>query len=148
MKSMKTILSTLVLSLIFITANAQQSFSAEIAKVEDKNVNNYVVLTRKVEQLKPILLAAQQLAKEDNNQFGNFEIIVCGKEIGDLTNEEKMKEHLENAERVNATIIACGFSLNKFKVDPNKIPGNIKIIDNGILHNINLQKKGYYSLEL
>lgn len=145
---MKTILSTLVLSLIFITSSAQQSFSAEKTKTGDENINNYVVLTRKVEQLKPILLAAQQLAKEDNKQFGNFEIIVCGKEIGELTNEEKMKTHLENAERVNATIIACGFSLNKFKVDPQKIPSNIKIIDNGILHNINLQKKGYYSLEL
>src|SRR5690554_4163265 len=110
MKSMKTILSTLVLSLIFITSSAQQSFSAEKTKTGDENINNYVVLTRKVEQLKPILLAAQQLAKEDNKQFGNFEIMCGGKEIGKLTKKKKIKKHLKNAERVNATIIAFGFS--------------------------------------
>lgn len=139
---MKTILSSLILSAFFILGNTQQSFSQET------ELHNYVVLTKKVAQLKPILLAAEALAKEDGTNFGNFEIIVCGKEIGDLTDTEKINAHLATAEKVGANIIACGFSLKKFKVDPKKLPKNMQIVENGILHNLQLQKKGYLSLSL
>ena len=139
---MKTILSTLILSMLFIGGNAQQ---ANAQKTEQQN---YVVLTKKVEQLKPILLAATALAKEDGANFGHFEIIVCGKEIGDLTDLEKIQTHVQAAEKVGATIVACGFSLQKFKVDAQKLPKNIKIVENGILYNFELQKKGYLSLAL
>lgn len=139
---MKTILSTLILSAFFIFGNTQQSFSQET------ETHNYVVLTKKVAQLKPILLAATALSKEDGTSFGKFEIIVCGKEIGDLTDLEKLQPHLEAAEKVGANIIACGFSLNKFHVDAKKLPKDMEIVDNGILYNLELQKKGYLSLEL
>ncbi len=139
---MKTILSTLILSMFFMVGNAQQ---AQTQKTEQ---HNYVILTKKVAQLKPILLAADALAKEDGANFGNFEIIVCGKEIDDLTDLEKLQPHLDEAKKVGATIIACGFSLKKFKVDAEKLSKEIKIVDNGILHNLQLQKKGYLSLAL
>jgi len=139
---MKTILSTLILSMVLVVGTIQQSHSQESAK------HNYVVLTKKVAQLKPILLAAKSLAAEDGKSFGNFEIIVCGKEIGDLTNLEKMQIHLAEAEKVGANIIACGFSLKKFQVDAKKLPKNMKIVANGILYNLELQKKGYLSLSL
>ncbi len=51
---------------------------------------NYVVLTRKVPQLKPILLAAEELAAQDGDKFGDFQVVVCGKAVQDLTNEETM----------------------------------------------------------
>lgn len=139
---MKTILSSFILSIFFIIGNVQQSISQETTK------QNYVVLTKKVAQLKPILLAAKDLAKEDGPNFGNFEVIVCGKEIGDLTDIEKLQPHLEEAEKLGVNIIACGFSLNKFQVDPKKLPKDMIIIDNGILHSFKLQKKGYLSLSL
>lgn len=139
---MKTIFSTLVLSIFFILGNSQDIYSQET------NNQNYVVLTKKVAQLKPILLAATELKKEDGASFGNFEIIVCGKEIGDLTDMEKLQPHLEKAEKVGANIIACGFSLKKFNVDPKKLPKDMQIVNNGILHNLELQKKGYFSLSL
>ncbi len=139
---MKTILSTLILSAFFILGNTQQSFSQET------ETHNYVVLTKKVAQLKPILLAATALAEEDGTSFGKFEIVVCGREIGDLTDTEKLQPHLAAAEKMGANIIACGFSLNKFNVDAKKLPKDMKIVDNGILYNLELQKKGYLSLEL
>lgn len=139
---MKAIISTLVLSILLIVGNSQQSFSQE------NTTQNYVVLTKKVAQLKPILLAAKALAKEDGTNFGKFEIIVCGKEIGDLTDIEKLQPHLAEAEKIGATIIACGFSLKKFKVEQNKLPKDVKVVDNGILYNFQLQKKGYISLAL
>lgn len=139
---MKTVLSTLILSIFLVLGNTQQSHSQENSK------HNYVVLTKKVGQLKPILLAAKALAEEDGTNFGNFEVIVCGKEIGKLINIENLQTHLVEAEKVGADIIACGFSLNKFNVDAKKLPKDMKIVENGILYNLELQKKGYLSLEL
>lgn len=139
---MKTLFSTLIFSLFVLTGNIQDSFSQESA------TQNYVVLTKKIQQLKPILLAAKELSKEDGKHFGSFEIIVCGKEIGDLTNLEAMQPHLKEAKEIGANIIACGFSLKRFKVDPKNLPKNMEIVENGILHNLKLQKKGYLSLGL
>jgi intracellular sulfur oxidation DsrE/DsrF family protein len=139
---MKSILLTAILSIFLVFGNAQQSYSQE------SNTQNYVVLTKKVAQLKPILLAAKELAAEDRANFGKFEIIVCGQEIGDLTDLEKIQPHLKEAEKIGAVIIACGFSLKKFEVDNSKMPKNIKTVENGILYNFQLQKKGYLSLDL
>ncbi|MCZ4319052.1 sulfur reduction protein DsrE [Aequorivita viscosa] len=139
---MKTIFSTLILILFVTFGNTQNAVS------QTSETQNYVVLTKKAPQLKPILLAAKSLAKEDGQNFGEFEIIFCGKNIGDLTNVENLKPHIEAAEAIGANIIACGFSLKKFHVDASKLPKEIKVVDNGILHNLHLQKKGYLSLEL
>ncbi len=145
---MKTILSTLILSFVLMSANAQKSASRMATKNENPAAYNYVVMTKKVDQLYPILLAAAHLAKEDKKQFGQFEVIICGKDIGEMTDEQKMEKHLKEAEMLGVNILACGFSLKKFDVNPEKIPGNVKIVENGILHNMELQKKGYLSLEL
>lgn len=139
---MKTLVSTFILSLFMLMGNIQHTIAQEAEK------QNYVVLTKKVQQLKPILLAAKELSKEDEKNFGNFEIIVCGKEIGNLTDLETMKPHLKEAKKIGANIVACGFSLKKFNVDPKKLPKKMEIIDNGILHNLKLQQKGYLSLGL
>lgn len=143
---MKTIFSSLVLSLFFIAGSAQQSIKQSKA-ANQETIFNYGVLTKNVQQLKPILLAAEALAKEDGKAFGNFEIIVCGKNIGDLTDLKSMEPFMKEAERLGASIIACGFSLKKFKVT-GELPKGVKKVDNGILYNLQLQKKGYLSLEL
>ncbi len=109
---------------------------------------NYVVLTRKVPQLKPIILAAEELAKQDGEKFGDFQVVVCGKAVQDLTNQEIMKDFIEKAGKAGVTINACGFSLKKFSVDRSKLPEALRVVENGILHNFELQKKGYLSIEL
>src|SRR5690606_970434 len=96
---MKTFFSTLVLSLVAVIGTAQTSLS------EKKEQHDYVVMTKNVQQLKPILLAAKELAKEDGNSFGKFEIIVCGKNIGDLTNQKDLEPHLKEAKNLGANII-------------------------------------------
>lgn len=140
---MKTILySSILLLLMFFTgikASAQQ---------ENDSKHNYVVLTKKVPQLQPILLTAEKLREEDGSQFGNFEIIICGKNIGDITDPSKMEKFITKAENLGVQIVACGFSLNKFKVNEDAVPKKMKIVENGILYNFQLQKKGYKSLSL
>ncbi|HLW14986.1 MAG TPA: hypothetical protein VKX30_05775 [Flavobacteriaceae bacterium] len=139
---MRTILSTLLLSLVFLTGSAQG-----ISK-QNTEQHNYVVMTKNVQQIHPILLAAEELKKEDGENFGVFEVIVCGKNIGDLTDSNKIEKLYERAEKLGVSIIACGFSLNRFKVEKSKLPEGMRVVENGILHSLNLQKKNYYSLDL
>ncbi len=110
--------------------------------------NNYVVLTKKIEQLKPIILTAKSLQEEDGEHFGDFQAIVCGQDITLLKDKEKMKDFIIQAEEAGVKLIACGFSMKKFGVDAKDIPSEFEIVENGILYDFQLQKKGYYSLGL
>ncbi|WP_108424830.1 sulfur reduction protein DsrE [Flagellimonas amoyensis] len=140
---MKTyILSSILLMLTLFSTNKTQ------AQQMNKDANNYVVLTKKVPQLQPIILTAEALKAEEGNAFGDFQVIICGKEIDDITDAEKMGNFIIKAERAGVKIIACGFSLNKFKIDKTKVPKEIDIVENGILYNFQLQKKGYKSISL
>lgn len=140
---MKTyIFSSLMLIMtLFSNANLQ-------AQETNNSTNNYVVLTKKVAQLQPIILTAEALKKEEGQAFGNFEVIICGKEIGDITDAEKINKFIKKAEKAGVTIVACGFSLDKFKIDRATVPNDIKIVENGILYNFQLQKQDYKNLSL
>jgi len=131
-----------ILSLLSNPVQAQNSHEVHAEHV------NYVVLTRKVPQLKPIILAAEELAAQDGEKFGDFQVVVCGKAVQDLTNKETMNGFIEKAEKAGVIINACGFSLKKFGVDRTDLPTALRVVENGILHNFELQKKGYLSIEL
>jgi len=131
-----------ILSLLSNSVQAQNSHEAHAEHV------NYVVLTRKVPQLKPIILAAEELAAQDGEKFGDFQVVVCGKAVQDLTNKETMNGFIEKAEKAGVIINACGFSLKKFGVDRTDLPTALRVVENGILYNFELQKKGYLSIEL
>jgi intracellular sulfur oxidation DsrE/DsrF family protein len=135
--------------IILICASFLMLFTAHSnAQKEISTKNDYVVLTRKIPQLKPILISAEELKKEDGKQFGNFEIIICGKTVQDIPDNDAILDFIERANRSGAAIKACGFSLQKFGVDPKKLPSEIEVVENGILYNLQLQKKGYFSIEL
>lgn len=118
------------------------------AQQSAEDLNNYVVLTKKIPQLQPILITAEELKAEDGEKFGNFEVIVCGETVKGLTEKEELQKYLDRAKKTGVKIKACGFSLRKFGVDPSKIPEALEIVENGILYNFRLQKKGYFSIEL
>ncbi|MHB1108644.1 MAG: DsrE family protein [Lutibacter sp.] len=136
------ILSTMILVLAFST------FSAEAQNRMHHKKNNYVVLTKTIPQLQPIILTAEALAKEDGRKFGDFQVIICGKTVTDLTDKEMMRKFIDKAEKAKVKIVICGFSLKQFGVDQKDIPQELEVVDNGILHNFQLQKKGYLSVEL
>ena len=118
------------------------------AHAQQETKHNYVVLTKKIPQLQPILITAEKLKEEDGAQFGDFEVIICGKEVGGVTDASKMQKFIAKADELGVRLVACGFSLNKFKVDVNAVPKEMKVVENGILYNFQLQKKGYKSLSL
>ena len=138
---MKTMLSMslLMMALLFSGSYAQ-------AQAQDDVKHNYVVLTKKIPQLKPILITAEKLKEEDGKSFGQFEIIICGQEIGDITDPSKVDEFISIAEGLGVKLIACGFSLNKFKVDRQAVPEEMEVVENGILYNFQLQKKDIKAL--
>lgn len=138
MKTLMTNLFAIMLVLLSLQTQAQNTEATD----------NFVVLTKKVQQLKPIILSAIELQNENNNQFGEFVVIFCGQEIGDITDPNKIDNFIKMAKKANVKIIACGFSLSKFNVDQSKVPTEIEIVENGILYNFQLQKKGYFSLSL
>ncbi|AWW33036.1 sulfur reduction protein DsrE [Echinicola strongylocentroti] len=120
--------------------------SAQLHSNKDKY--NYYVLTRNVAQLKPILLAAEALAKEDGGKFGEFQVVICGKTVKDLVDKALMEPLLKTAKEQRVTLLACGFSLQKFDVNPDGLPREISVTENGILYGLQLQKEGYYSITL
>ncbi|WP_027124984.1 sulfur reduction protein DsrE [Gelidibacter mesophilus] len=140
-------MKTYIMSSLFLILTVFSTFKMK-AQEMGKSKNNYVVLTTKVPQLQPIILTAQALKEEEGEAFGDFQVIICGKDIGQITDHEKINIFIEKAETSGVQIIACGFSLNKFKVNQSKIPASIKVVENGILYNFQLQKKGYKSLSL
>ena len=141
---MKNILTLALMAVTFVTGlsevNAQNTYQ--------KDQNNYFVLTRKVPQLKAILLAADQLAEDDGAQFGEFHVVICGETVKELTNLETMQPYLDLAQSEKVKILACGFSLKKFGVDATKLPKEMSVVDNGILYGFNLQKDGFLSITL
>ncbi len=131
-------------SIVFLLAFISNPVNAQVQQEQQ----NYVVLTKKIPQLQPIFLTAETLAQEDGNNFGKFEVIICGQTVKELANTEMMQDYINKAKEHNVDLIACGFSLNKFGVDRKDISPELRVLDNGILYNLQLQKKGYTSISL
>ncbi|SFU67057.1 DsrE/DsrF-like family protein [Pustulibacterium marinum] len=118
------------------------------AFAQQTETHNYVVITRNIQQLHPILLAAQQLATKHGSSMGNYEVIVCGKAVQELTDANKMAPLLEMAEQQQVTLLACGLSLHKFKIDTSAVVKGITVIENGLLYTFTKQEEGYKSITL
>src|SRR5690606_41166508 len=112
----------LLLSLIATPVKAQQQAEQQ----------NYVILTKKLPQLQPIFLTAETLAQEDGENFGKFEVIICGQTVKELTDRDMMQEYIEKAEKAKVELVICGFSLNKFGVDRKDISPQLRTVENGI----------------
>lgn len=140
---MKTYFFTAVLVVLTLFTGLESR-----AQERDNPVDNYVVLTKKVPQLQPILITAEKLKEDQGDRFGEFIVVICGQEIGDITDPEKIDKFLLRAEELGVKLVACGFSLNKFKVSREAVPKSMEIVENGILYNFQLQQKGYFSLSL
>ncbi|PVW12346.1 DsrE family protein [Marixanthomonas spongiae] len=140
-------MKTYLFSSLFLMLTLFGTLTTQAQQTND-NKNNYVVLTKKVPQLQPIILTAEALKLEEGDAFGEFKVVICGKGIGDITNTEKISGFIKKAKKAGVQIVACGFSLNKFNIDRANVPKEIKVVDNGILYNFQLQKKGYKSISL
>lgn len=141
-KNMKKIL---LAGFLFLFASFGNNLIAQSAS-GDKN--NYTVAITKIKQLKPIFMAAESLAAEDGNSFGKFKVLICGKAVEELARPDTMAPYLEMAEKVDGKIIACEYSMKQLGVAPSSLTEGVESVENAILENLQLQKKGYLSLGL
>lgn len=128
----------------FVASSTQVAAQTTLAE----ETQNYFVLTRNVQQLKPIILAAADLAETDGEQFGEFHVVICGQAVKDLTNAELMEPYLQLAKANHVKLIACGFSLRKFEVNEGTLPEQMEVVQNGILYGFTLEKAGYHAITL
>lgn len=122
----------------------------QVSKAQEKSEDkyNYIVLSQKIQQLKPIILAAQNLALEDGDKFGEFHVVICGEAIKAIHQKEFMKENIDFALKNDVKLFACELSMKKFDIEKSQIPKNMGIVKNGLLYNFQLQKKGFKSITL
>lgn len=137
-------------SILFITTLFFLLFGTSQLQAQDINLksNNYLVLSKNIKQLKPVLLTANELAKEDGENYGAFYVIICGKTVNDIANNSDFNTLLEKAKSQNVKVFVCGISLNKFNIDHNTMPKNLEITPNGILHGFQLTKQGFIALTI
>lgn len=110
--------------------------------------NNYLVLSKNIQQLKPVLLTATELAKEDGKKYGAFYVIICGKTVTEIDDNSDFNTLLEEAKAQNVKVFVCGISLSKFNITPETLPNTLEVIPNGILYGFQLTKKGFITLTI
>lgn len=137
-------------SILFIITMFHLLFGTSQLQAQDSSPkkNNYLVLSKNIQQLNPVLLTANELAKEDGKQYGEFYIIICGKTVNDIADNPDFNELLEKAKTQNVKVFVCGISLNKFNIDPCTMPSNLELIPNGILYGFQLTKQGFNTLTI
>ena len=138
---MRKLLFTLFLIGGFI---APQQVSAQ----EKEDIHNYFILTKKLEHLRAISLAAGDLYEMDGMSYGEFKVVICGQAVREFSKKDELEEILLKAEEKGIQLIACGFSLKKFGISPESIPDNMQVVENGLVLGFNLQKEGYHSITL
>lgn len=137
-------------SILFITTMFLLLFGTSQLQAQNINSkkNNYLVLSKNIQQLKPVLLTANELAKEDGKKYGEFYVIICGKTVKDISDNPDFDALLEKAKAQKVKIFVCGISLSKFNINPEKLPSNLEITPNGILYGFQLTKKGFFTLTI
>jgi len=103
---------------------------------------DFVILTSKIEQIEPILMAAKNADRD-----GDFQIVIYGSEVNQLSSPTMIK-YLKQAEEYNVKLSVCQMSLDRLKIDPDSIPESITPVDNAFLYAFQLQKKGYKTLNI
>lgn len=128
---MKNIFS-IILIFLSLSVTAQQKSEA----------TNFVILTSEIDQIEPILMAAQ-----DGSREGDFQIVIYGSEVKQLSSQS-IKEYLNLAEESKVRFSVCQMSIDRLKIDPASIPEEITRVENAFLYSLQLQKKGYKTLNL
>ena len=118
------------------------------AQTVNPEKNNYLVLSKNIQQLKPVMLTAVELAKQDGNNYGEFYLIFCGKTVQGILKDGEFLRLAKQAKEKNLKIFVCGLSLKKFGIDLKDIPEIIEVTENGILDGFQLTKKGFITLTI
>jgi len=134
--------------LIILTTICALSFGTSHAQDFNPKKHNYLALSKNIQHLQPVILTASELAQEDGKKYGKFFMLIYGKTVEDIPNNEEFARLLEQAKALNIEVFACEFALKKFKVDLDQLPSNLKTTKNAFLYGYQLQKEGFITLTL
>lgn len=138
----------LAVALLFTAAcTGQESGDNASAFVSEAANHNYVALTKQVPQLKALALAATEMKADDGENFGDFHVIFCGRNIEQLTDKELVAPYVEMLHNAEAKLFACGFSLSQFDIDENDLADGIELVENGIAYSLKMKKEGAFSID-
>lgn len=115
-------------------------------KVTGSTAPNYALLVRTEDHLKAAIKTAEALLQ--SNTGAKFEIVVCGEAVELLQQGSALMNIIEKATAGGAEVVACGMSLEKQKVERKLLMQGIRIEENGLIRIFQLQKEGYFTIEL
>ncbi|WP_025761456.1 DsrE family protein [Dyadobacter tibetensis] len=118
------------------------------AHPKEPKKNNYLVISKNINQLAPVLLTSTALAREDGDKYGKFYMVICGKTVSDIPGNMQFNKLMEEAAEQNVQVFICGISLKAFQISPDQLPKQVKITDNGILYGFQLTKKGFITITI
>ena len=136
------------ISLLFFAAffmNASLSFAQK--KDYNPNKNNYLIVSKNIQQLPPILLTAQELSQKDGRKFGELRVVFCGKTVTEFQKKE-IVEWFQKAQKAGVKVYVCGLSLKKFNIDATSLDQSVKVVENGITFSFEMQQKKFYVLTI
>lgn len=142
-----TLLLMVVLTAACTNQNPQSAGSSGLVAEAVSQQKNYVVLTKQIPQLKALAWAAAEMKKDDAENFGNFHVVFCGRNVEQLTDHELMMPYMEQLQQTGVKLIACGFSLAQFNVDADDLADGIEVVENGIAYSLKMKKEGAYSID-
>ena len=135
-------------SILFLTTMFLMLLGTAKAQEFNPNKNNYLVFSKNIKQLKPVLKTDSDLSKEDGDKYGEFHIVICGETVTDIVNNSAFNELLLQARNQNVKVFACGLSLDQFNVSTDQLPIDIDTIPNGILYGLQLTREGFITLTI
>lgn len=142
------LLFVFVVALFFIAACSNQESNNDTSVAVPETISrNYVALTKQVPQLKALALAAAEMKEDDQERFGDFHVIFCGRNVEQLTDRELMTPYLEMLHNAGAKLFACGFPLLQFNIDEEELPDGIEVVENGIAYSLKMKKNGAFSID-
>ncbi|MBZ9651004.1 DsrE family protein [Psychroflexus montanilacus] len=140
---MKHSITYITALLVLIMGTAQLK-----AQTSTSDQNDYVVLSKNIKQLKPILMTATSLAEEDGENYGEFQVVFCGKTVADIRDNTDFQALLKQAAQQQMKVYVCGLSLQAFEVNPEELPQHLEVVENGIFYGFQLKKQGFISLTI
>lgn len=141
----KQIFTALLLSLFLVpNAYSQPAENDNQPQIQPKQGQDYAMLIRKMNHLKAALKTVHMM-DEDDNAVNRFEVVICGKVVKQLNDSKNI---IGKATQAGITLTACGMSLNKFSIEENELPKDIKVVPNGLIRIFELQEQGYKTITL
>ena len=133
-----------ILSMFLLLIGTNQSYAQEI----NQDKNNYLVLSKNIKQLKPVLLTADELAEEDGKKYGEFYMVIFGSTVNEIPGNAKFEKLLKKAKAKNIRVFVCGMSLSKSNIDPEKLPDGLEVTGNAITYGLQLTKQGFITISI